>query len=241
MNQTNVASQAVLSADDDAAKSSPLPRLIAYLSLCMLAAAFGAMIGPVWSRWWAIFGVFGLASAVGLDVLNRSRARLADRRRREQLALGAERKLDKMMDDLESSGAIHAVLRQFQPGAPDPTPEDAHCHAEPRLPLDKPVTIMRLLRYSSGAIDRLGEPLVGRVRNISRHGFGLAHEQRLERGLVLLEFDLENGEPIQFVADVFWCELQESGCYFSGGKILEVVSPSDARLAHIPSLPPLPL
>jgi hypothetical protein len=207
----------------------------------MLAAAFGAIIGPVWSRWWAIFGVFGLASAVGLDVLNRSRARLADRRRREQLALGAERKLDKMMDDLESSGAIHAVLRQFQPGAPDPTPEDAHCHAEPRLPLDKPVTIMRLLRYSSGAIDRLGEPLVGRVRNISRHGFGLAHEQRLERGLVLLEFDLENGEPIQFVADVFWCELQESGCYFSGGKILEVVSPSDARLAHIPSLPPLPL
>jgi hypothetical protein len=220
MNQTDVASQAVLSADDDAVKSSPLPRLIAYLSLCMLAAAFGAMIGPVWSRWWAIFGVFGLASAVGLDVLNRSRARLADRRRREQLALGAERKLDKMMDDLESSGAIHAALRQFQPGAPDPTPEDAHCHAEPRLPLDKPVTIMRLLRYSSGAIDRLGEPLVGRVRNISRHGFGLAHDQRLERGLVLLKFDLENGEPIQFVADVFWCELQESGCYFSGGKIL---------------------
>jgi hypothetical protein len=240
MNRTNVASQAVLSADDDVAKSSPLPRLIAYLSLCMLAAAFGAMVGPIWSRWWAIFGTFGLASAVGLNVLNRSRARLANHRRREQLALKAERKLDEMMGDLESSGAIHAALRQFQPGAPDPTPQDANGHAEPRLPLNKPVTIMRLLRYSSGTIDRLGEPLVGRVRNISRHGFGLAHDQRLERGLVLLEFDLENGEPIQFVADVFWCELQESGCYFSGGKILEVISPSDARRAHIPSLPALP-
>ena len=234
MKRANVTSHAVPLVDDDVAKSAPLTRLIAYLSLCMLAAAFGGMLGPAWCGWWAIFGTFGLASAVGLDVLNRSRARLADHRRREQLALKAERKLDEMMGDLESSGAIHAALRQFQPGAPDPTPPDANRRAEPRLPFNKPVTIMRLLRYSSGAIDRLGEPLVGRVRNISRHGFGLAHDQRLERGLVLLEFDLENGEPIQFIADVFWCELQESGCYFSGGRISEVASPSDVRPARIP-------
>ena len=97
------------------AKSAPLTRLIAYLSLCMLAAAFGAMVGPAWSRWWAIFGTFGLASAVGLDVLNRARARRADHTRRRRLALKAERKLDEMMGDMESSDAIRAALRQFQP------------------------------------------------------------------------------------------------------------------------------
>ena len=234
MNRANVTSHAVPAVDDGAAKSAPLTQLIAYLSLCMLAAAFGAMLGPVWSRWWAIFGTFGLVSAIGLRVLNRSRARLADRTRGKQLALKAERRLDEMMGDMESSGAIRAALRQFQPGATDPTPQGTNCQAEPRLPLNKPATITPLFRSSGDAGYRLGEPLAVRVRNISPHGFSLAHDQRMERGFVLLDFDLENGEPMQFIADVLWCELQDSGCYLSGGKLLEVVGPSDVRPACIP-------
>ena len=234
MKRANITSQAVLLVDDVVPKSAPLTRLIAYLSLCMLAAAFGALVGPVWSRWWAIFGAFGLASALGLDVLNRSRARWADDSRRKQLALKAERKLDEMLGDLRSSGAIRAALRQFQPGATDPTPPGTNCQAEPRPPLNKPAKITRLRRSAGDAGYRLGEPLAGRVRNFSGYGFGLAHDQRLERGPVLLEFDLENGAPLQLVADVLWCELQDSGCYFSGGKILEVVSLGEARAARIP-------
>ena len=234
MNRASATLDAVPLADDDAAKSAPLTRLIAYMSLCMLAAAFGALVGPAWSRWWAIFGAFGLASAVGLDVLHRSRARLAADTLRKQLALKAERKLDEVLGDLRSSGAIRTVLRRFQPGATDPTPQDTNGQAEPRVPLDTPVTITRLLRYSGKAVDRLGKPVAGRVKDISRCGVGLAHDQRLERGPVLLEFELESGKPLQLVADVLWCELQDGGCYFSGGKILEVVSPSEARPARIP-------
>ena len=234
MNRASVTSQAVLLVDNDAAKSAPLTRLIAYLSLCMLAAAFGAMVGPAWSCWWAIFGTFGLTSAVGLDVLNRSRARRADRTRRKQRSLKAERKLDEMMSDMESSGAIHAALRQFQPDAKDPTPHGTNCQAEPRLPLDRPATITPLLRSSGDAGYRPGEPLAVRVRNISRHAFSLAHDQRLERGFAFLQFELENGEPLQLIAEVLWCELQDSGCYFSGGRLLEVVGPSDVPPARLP-------
>jgi hypothetical protein len=241
MNRATITSHAVVLVDGDAPKSAPLPRLIAYLSLCMLSAAFGAMVNPGWCQWWAIFGAFGLVSAVGLDILNRSRARRADHTHREQLALKAKRRLDEMMGDMESSRAIDAALRQFQPGATDPTPQGTNCQAEPRLPLKKPATITCLLRYSSGAVERRGKPLVGRVRNISRDGFDLSHDQRLGRGLVLLEFELENGEPLQLIADVFWCELQASGCYFSGGKILEVVSPSDPRPARDHSNPHGPI
>ncbi len=237
MKRGNVTSQAVPWVGDNVAKSAPLTRLIAYLSFCMLAAAFGAMVGPAWCRWWAIFGTFGLVSAIGLDALNKSRARRADHTRREQFARKAERKLDEIIGGMESSGAIRAALRQLQPSATYPTPLGAHGQAEPRLPLNKPATITRLLRYSSEAADRMGEPLAGRLRNISRHGFGLAHDERLERGLVLLEIDLENGEPLQFIADVLWCELQDGGCYFSGGKILEVVCSPPIRLT--PSGPPL--
>jgi hypothetical protein len=234
MNPASVTSHAALLADDDAAKSTPITRLIAYLSLCMLAAAFGAMVGPAWSRWWAIFGAFGLVSAVGLDVLNRSRARRADHRRRTKLSLKAERKLEAMMSDMESSGAICAALRQFQPGDTDPTRQGTGRQAEARLPLNNPATITPLFRSSGDTGYRLGEPRAVRVRNISRHGFCLTHDRQLDQGVALLEFELENGQPLQLIADVLWCELQESGCHFSGGKILEVLGPSDARPALIP-------
>ena len=121
-----------------------------------------------------------------------------------------------------------------QPDATDPTPQGTNCQTAPRLPLNKPATITPLLRSSGDARYRPGEPLAVRVRNISRRGVGLAHDQRLERGFVLLDFKLENGEPLRFIADVLWCELQDSGGYFSGGKLLDVVSPSDAQAVRIP-------
>jgi hypothetical protein len=139
-----------------------------------------------------------------------------------------------MMDDMESCRAIRAALRQVQPGDTIPTSQGTNCQAEPRLSLNKPATITRLFRSSGDAGYQLGEPLAGRVRSISRYGFSMAHDQRLERGIVLLECDLEKGTPLQFIADVLWCELQDDGSYFSGGKLLEVVSPSDARPVRIP-------
>ena len=102
-------------------KSGQLTRLIAYLSVCMLAAAFGAVVGPVWSYWWALFGTFGLASAVGLDIVNRSHARRVDRVRNKRLAMRVARKLDELMSDMEVSDAIRAVLRLLQRDAKDPT------------------------------------------------------------------------------------------------------------------------
>jgi hypothetical protein len=180
------------------------------------------MIGPLWSHWWAIFGTFGLASALGLDVVNRSRARLAAETHRKRLAREAERKLDEVMGDMQSTSAVRAALRQFQSGATAPAPRGANGQGVPRLSLNKPARITRLLQYSGGVVQRMGDPLPGRVRNVSRQGFGLVHDERLDRGLVLLEIDLENGEPLQLLGGVLWCELQESGCYFSGGKILEV-------------------
>ena len=230
MNAIHVTSQAVPQVEQNCAKSATIPELIAYLSLCMLAASFGAMIGPLWSHWWAIFGTFGLASALGLDVVNRSRARLAAESHRKQLAREAERKLDEVMGDMQSTSAVRAALRQFQSGTTAAAPRGANGQGGPRLPLNKPARITRLLQYSGGVVQRMGDPLPGRVRNVSRQGFGLAHDERLDRGLVLLEIDLENGEPLQLVGGVLWCELQDNGCYFSGGKVLEVRAAGKAGL-----------
>jgi hypothetical protein len=146
--------------------------------------------------------------------------------------LNAERKLDEIMGDMESFGTISAALRQLQEDAAGPTAQGAHRRVEPRLPLDKPARITRLIQHSSGAIQRKGEPLAGRLRNVSRQGFGLVHDERLERGLVLLEIDFGGGASLQLIGDLLWCELQDGGHYFSGGKILEAANSSDSQAAR---------
>jgi hypothetical protein len=233
MSQSETNSQTITVADGDA-KSTPITQVSAYISLCLLAAAFGGMVGPTCCRWWAIGGAFGLASSLGLDVLNRTRARAADRARRRKLSRKAEHKLARILGQLDSSKAVHAALQRFQPQSGGSLPRRSGGHGERRLPLDRPVTITRLRRFSGDSFDRLGKPLPGCIRNISRSGFGLAHDRRLERGLVLLEFELPEGPPTQFVADVLWCELQQGGDFYSGGKILDVVSLAGTSTPNIP-------
>ena len=216
-------------------KTGLLTRLIAYLSVCMLAAAFGALVGPTWCQRWALFGAFGLASAVGLDVVGRFRARRADRIRNQRLVMRIARRLDEMMSVMEASDAIRVALRQSRRGVRGLMVQDGGGQVEARLSVDTAVTIRRMFRRPGNAGYRLGEPLPGRVQSISRNGFGMAHDRGLERGLVLLEFKPEDGEGLRFIADVLWCKLQDSGGYFSGGKILELVDPSDARLVQKPA------
>ncbi len=229
MNRTECATCAAILVEAGVERSAPLPRLIAGLSLCMLTASLGAMVGPVWSRCWAIFGLLGLASALGLDVLNRSCAARADRQRRKRIAMKTERMLAETVEETECSCTIRAALRQFQHGAPGPND-----HAEPRFPLNRPATITSLFRSSVEPGYELGQPLAGRVRTISRHGVGLTHDQRLERGIVLLECAAESGQPLQFVVEVLWCEPQDGSGYSSGGRILDVMGPCDAQPACIP-------
>ena len=56
--------------------------LIAWLSVCMLAAAWGAKMGPEWVASWRQWGAFGLSAAVGLNIADRMRA--AKRRRQAE-------------------------------------------------------------------------------------------------------------------------------------------------------------
>ncbi len=202
-------------------------RLIGYLSICMLAAAFGSMLGTIWFRYWLIFGTFGLVSAIGLNILSQSRAQSEASNRRKMVALQAEKNLDKIVDIEESFDAILGAVRQIQSDITGVKKHSGRSTAETRTSLLKPVTITPL-RGSPGAAS---EPFVGSLRNISSHGFSLVHDCFLQRGYVLLEFAIKNQEPVMFIADLLWCERQDGGQYFSGGKFLELVSSVDTDSA----------
>ena len=201
MNRANVTSDAVLFIEGNTEKSAPITRLIAYLSVCMLAGAFGATVGPTWSQWWAIFGAFGLASAVGLDVVNRSRTRQADRRR--QKAARTEGRTQAGRND-RRDGVVRCNSRRLAS-----IPIGRHGSHAPRHQRSGRAEAASqqagddnaLCSDPAGRRVTGGESLsLGRVRNISRYGFGLAHDQRLERGFVLLEVDVANAMPLQFIA-----------------------------------------
>lgn len=202
-------------------KPDSITRLIAFLSVCMLAVAFGSMLDLGWGRIWGIFGAFGLTSAVALDALCRSRAQAKELRAREERSSRDEERVDKMMREIEASEVMSAALREIQPNVTDSEPQRGDLRDSPRGPTDAPVTITPLCP-SSG---KLGESLRGYVRNISRHGVSLAHDCFLNREFVLLEITGTNGKPILLTANMLWCEIQPSGQYFSGGKVVELLGP----------------
>ena len=210
-------------------RSKPLTELIAGLSLCMLAAAFGAILGPEWSRQWAIFGAFGLVSAVGLDIFHRTQQRLKEHKHNKQMAILAEKNLSKVVTTMRSSTMIRGALRKVQDQAVTAvSPGPTGC-AEPRLPVHKRVRITRLRGRTKTPEDWSDDSVTGYVRDISSAGIGLAHGLHLEPGPVLLEFELRNGEHVSFLAEVLWCESQGDGQYFSGGKLREVLDPEEAQ------------
>jgi hypothetical protein len=55
------------------ARKTTLPALIAWLSVCMIAASWGPELGPSLCESWGWTGLFGLTAAVGLELTERSR------------------------------------------------------------------------------------------------------------------------------------------------------------------------
>ena len=195
-------------------------RLIGYLSFGMLAAGAGAMFGETWGRVWFGFGLFGLVSSLGLNSLSRARARSKYLKKKEELSLQAEKHLTEMAIVEESFDEICEAVRRIQSDAMESKAKGGKSERETRSSLNKPVTITPL-EWSRTIKDKSIE---GYMRNISGHGFGLAHDCSLQQGYVLLELELENRETVGFIADLLWCEAQPNGQFFSGGKFLELVS-----------------
>ena len=51
------------------------PTLIGWLSVCLLAGAYGHTLDEKWQQLWAEMGLLGLAAALGLGSIDRLRGR----------------------------------------------------------------------------------------------------------------------------------------------------------------------
>jgi hypothetical protein len=139
------------------------------------------------------------------------------------LLLQTENNLNRIIEIEESFDAINNAVSKIQAEITDMRQYRTRKNDKTRLPVFKSATITPIKSMAGISRESFGVFL----RNISSLGFSLSHYFFLERGYVLLEFNLKNQETVKFIADLLWCEQQSDGCYFSGGKFLEVVKTDD--------------
>jgi len=85
--------------------------------------------------------------------------------------------------------------------------------------------------------EQAGGALVGRVINLSRHGFltlGPAPVTERRRMSLVLELGAEDGAPIALVAEAVWCRPSaHSGEYGAGFRICEIREADAERIERV--------
>jgi hypothetical protein len=68
-------------------------------------------------------------------------------------------------------------------------------------------------------------PLLGIGRNIAPRGLDFYHTQPLPSRRVIVVLEGQHPEPKYLVLDVNWSRFLKQGCYLSGGRFIEIVTP----------------
>ena len=219
---------------------------LAWVSVCLLVAAWGPRLDAGWKELCGILAISGLAAAAGLGMIARLRA---SRERTRQQRLAAARYDGTMADVLRRQKAIAEVeqaVREMiqsqayqraegnQDLAPPPSatgrPGSAPGNGS-RIPCSIPVDI--LVERAPGDLVPWteGDACQAYLRDLSPNGFGLVHTQPLDTRRIILSADLEDGRKIALVASILWSKREGDGWFSSGGKLVEVAIGDDGGFA----------
>jgi hypothetical protein len=211
------------------------PGLIAWLSVCLLAAAWGRTLSAAWQALWAEMGAFGLAAAVGLEAMHHVRALRAAVLRRRAQHERAESGLSRLDEHTAALDSINIAVRRLtddlhkhkrgQARLPGMSKRHWEAHALSHYPLDiTPID-------DSGEADwRSIRPITGCVQCISSSAISFEHDQPFPTQVVLVTFRLSTGDRVSFVVDVVWTENKAEGLV-STGTMLAVGIPHDGQVA----------
>jgi hypothetical protein len=198
-----------------------LANLIAWLSVCVLSAAWGAGMDADWQSYWKLLGAFGLASAVGLNAAARVRATY--KRRAQIIALSNH--LEERLTSFADRSAVARLLDEVEADGNDPGDDRTRFP----VPSGWPVLLTPLTRTAAPA--RRAITIRAVLRNVSRTGAGLLHAIELPLGPARLTYRLGDGHIVSLIVEIRWCERQADGHFYSGGRFVEVTMPDAKELA----------
>ena len=206
-----------------------LANLIAWLSVCVLSAAWGAGMDASWQSYWKLLGAFGLASAVGLNAAARVRATYKRRAQIIALSNHLEERLTSFADEPELDpqlrSAVARLLDEVEADANDPGDDRTRFP----VPSGWPVLLTPLSRTPGPT--RRATTIRAILRNVSRTGAGMLHAIELPLGPARLTYRLRDGHIVSLLVEIRWCERQADGHFYSGGRFVEVTMPDAKELA----------
>ena len=226
--------------------STSIPTLIAWLSLCLLAAAFGHALDAQWQIIWAEIGAFGLAAAVGLGALEKTRAARAERVYNRVMQTRVECGLARLNEHSAAVDSINTAVRRLaEHAAKRRSSEIASVPRVKRrwqtqLLSDTPLEIVPVEDQDVPFDSKSVAPITGALRQISSQGVTFEHGEPFAARIVLLTFKLTD-EQLSFVVDVIWSQNTVDG-YTSGGTVLAVGVPAPPAVSEsVPELTPAPI
>jgi hypothetical protein len=205
-----------------------VPGLIAWLSLCMLAAAWGRTLDVRWQESWAQIGAFGLAAAVGLGGLEQARLYRANWISEQSVRLRFAGRLALMSEQSDALESIHEAIRRLA----------KHAAAERHGHMLRPASANGSLALSNYPLDiipvdengagfEIGSPhaIPGWLRKISSSAVSFEHDRAFSERVVVLAFKLGEHGPLCFVVDVKWTQ-RSSDHFASSGAVMAVGVPA---------------
>ncbi|MBI3836479.1 MAG: hypothetical protein HY288_00920 [Planctomycetia bacterium] len=210
-----------------------IPSLIGWLSVCLLAAAWGRTLDDHWQPIWAKLGAFGLVAAVGLGRLETVRAATNRWNQCRTLQAQLDRRVAKFNEASAAIETISAGVRKLgkyaaevhkRPKASGRMPRCSQAALLARLPLQVTPIEKHRLELDPNFIEKID----GSLCQISTHTVAFNHAEPFATDLVLLDFQFGPGERLSFVVDVIWSQHNKDGRGFmSSGTLLAVGVPDD--------------
>jgi hypothetical protein len=215
-------------------RSISAPTVIGWLSVCLLAGAYGRTLDERWQQLWAEMGLLGLAAALGLGSIDRLRK--ARMKRLRDLAMQArfEFGLDRLHQHTATIDSINSAVRQLaQQASADMrsklgTAQRNRRRDQMELLADYPLEIVPVDERAETSV--LLPPIMGTLQQVSSRVVSFEHIETVPTRTVMLNF-CTGQKRLSFVVEVTWTQKID-GAFSSGGTVLAVGVPTEQLKAE---------
>jgi hypothetical protein len=214
--------------------------MMAWLSVCILAAAWGKSLNESLQAQWSTLGLYGLVASVGLGLLEKGRNARVKRARQNALQARTTFGLARITEQEAARDTINAAVRRVticagaemagsttyaQRQRKQKRSERRSKHLG-RLPMEITVVV----DHDDFSCD-LSDPFPGTLRDLSASGISFLHWAPINGRIVVLTIRLPEGAHLSFVVEALWTDVTRDG-FVSGGSILDVGIPDEAPVAR---------
>ena len=204
-----------------------LPSLIAWLSLCMLAAAWGHTVDERWQKNWAIAGTFGIVAATGLGSLEKVRLVRNKFLRERTVRLLSEKRLAQFNEHNAALESIDKAIHRLTTHAASERRKRNFKSTQSKgtAVLSKyPLKVIPIGEHDDVIDVCSARSIVGSLHKISPSVISFEHDETFTERIVLLAFKLEAEKQLCFVVNVMYTQKFTDGFTSSGAVVAAGIS-----------------